>query len=750
MCLAPLVQPRGGKDNGEAVTSQKWVRVKDLFSELAETSPAERESLLNTVDRDLRGELERLLAHHDAVESQGSLFAQNTAGGFQLLESVLAAQVFEAGTLLAGRFEVVHPIGSGGMGEVYEAFDRELREAVAIKTIRLGLAIDPEIVERFKREVLHSRKVTHPNVCRVYDFFSARAFNGSEVPFFTMELLHGTTLLEYVREHGRLPIADALPIALQICDALSAAHRRGILHRDLKSANVFLARGQEESRPTAKITDFGLARLLSAQQDAGSADPVQAASGTPPYMAPELIDRGSASAASDIFSLGVILHRMVLGRYPGAASADDPDLPGGWDAAIKSCLAADPLSRPRDAAQVAALLSGRPLARWSDSARTRIDRLSRRQLVAGTTAMFGLAAIGIEETIRRWPRPPFANRQWRALVEEFQSQDAGGALGRSVRSMIRIALSQATNVRLVSPDRIEKAAVALDLGALPIRGDNGRRVAVKTGADVAIGGRVRSDRGRYVVEAQARRASSGELLFSTVDGAATLRDLAPAVERISAQLVSSLSGREAKPSPNPSRLEPADTLMPDALEMFTSGLDYYQHGDMKSALAMLQSATRRDPDFAMAYVYQAYVHGAFRREDLAFEPAARAYSLRDRVNQRQRLQAEVMYSYACGDYEGYRDKQRALIAIYPNEAQLHRSLAQTYAFLGNLEDALRHARLSVELGAEAPQTFMILAGVLTESGRTAEALQVISRARKSWRESPLLLLAEGSARIMEG
>ena len=158
----PSVQPRGGKDNGEAVTSQKWVRVKDLFSELAETSPAERESLLNTVDRDLRGELERLLAHHDAVESQGSLFAQNTAGGFQLLESVLAAQVFEAGTLLAGRFEVVDPIGSGGMGQVYEAFDRELREAVAIKTIRLGLAIDPEIVERFKREVLHSGKVTHP------------------------------------------------------------------------------------------------------------------------------------------------------------------------------------------------------------------------------------------------------------------------------------------------------------------------------------------------------------------------------------------------------------------------------------------------------------------------------------------------------------------------------------------------------------------------------------------------------------
>jgi eukaryotic-like serine/threonine-protein kinase len=744
-------------------TSQSWLEVKDLFSVLADSSPAERQSKLNLVNADLRLEVERLLAHHDAAEAQGSPFEINPAGSFELLHSILEAEVFEAGSMLADRFEVVRLIGRGGMGEVYEAFDHELQEAVAIKTIQLDLAIDPQIVERFKREVLHSRKVTHPNVCRVYDFFFARAVGALDVPFFTMELLNGTTLLQYLRERGgTLPIPEALPIALEICEGLSAAHRRGILHRDLKSANVLLARATGDSRPTAKITDFGLAKLLSAPAETALGDPGRAPSGTPYYMAPELTNGAGASAASDIYALGVILHRMVLGWYPSslpaspgatAAGAADPasrGLPRRWTHAIQACLAADPKDRPRDASQLAALLSGRRMTRWIHNAQTRIDSLSRRQIVIGGAALLGALGVTIEETVRKWPRPPFAHRQYHALVEEFESQDTGASLGRSVRNMVRIALSQSPNLRLISPDSIEKAAAALDLGAVPVRGAAGLRLAQRTGAEVAIGGRIRSEGQGYLLQMQAKRAASGELLASMELPATTLRDMAQTVERACSQLRIALSGPDAKPSPNLSRLEPADTLMPDALEMFTSGLDYYHHGDMKAALAMLQSATRRDPEFAMAYVYQAMVHGALRRADLAFEPALRAYSLRDRVNQRQRLQAEALYSSLSGDPQGSLDKQRALVAIYPDEAQLHRHLAQMYLYFGQQEEALRHARTAVDLAPDVPHNTMILAGVLTESGRTAEALQLIDRARRVWRDSPLLLSAEGSARVMQG
>jgi eukaryotic-like serine/threonine-protein kinase len=744
-------------------TSQSWLEVKDLFSVLADSSPAERQSKLDLVNADLRLEVERLLAHHDAAEAQGSPFEMNPAGSFELLHSILAAEVFEAGTMLADRFEVVRLIGRGGMGEVYEAFDHELQEAVAIKTIQLDLAIDPQIVERFKREVLHSRKVTHPNVCRVYDFFLARAVGDLSVPFFTMELLNGTTLLQYLRDRGgALPIPEALPIALEICEGLAAAHRRGILHRDLKSANVFLARASGDSRPTAKITDFGLARLLSAPPDSSLGDPARLPSGTPYYMAPELTNGALASAASDIFALGVILHRMVLGRYPSslpaspaamAAGSADPaswGLPRGWTQAIQACLAADPQDRPGDPSQLAAMLSGRPMMRWIHNAQTRIDGLSRRRIVIGGMALLGAVGVGVEEAIRNWPRPPFAHRQYRALVEEFESQDTGAALGRSVRNMVRIALSQSPDLHLISPDSIERAAAALDLGPVPVRGVVGRRLAQRTGAEVAIGGRIHPEGQRYLLQIQAARAGSGEVLASMELPAATLRDMAQTVERACSQLRIALSGADAKPSPNPSRLEPADTLMPDALEMFTSGLDYFQHGDMKAALAMLQSATRRDPDFAMAYVYQSVVHSALRRGDLAFEPALRAYALRERVNQRQRLQAEVLYSSLSGDYQGSLDRQRALVAIYPNEARLHLDVAQRYLYFGRLQEALQHARTAVDLAPDVPHNTMILAGVLTESGRTAEALQLIARARQARGDSPLLLSAEGSARVMQG
>jgi eukaryotic-like serine/threonine-protein kinase len=146
-----------------------------------------------------------------------------------------------SGDLLCDRFRIVRFLAAGGMGEVYEAEDRELREAVAIKTVRPHIAQDPRIMERFRREVQLARKVTHPNVCRIFDVFRHRLSSpGADVTFLSMELLPGESLSGLLRRRGRLGTAESLPIVGQMVAGLAAAHRAGVIHRDFKSANVLL------------------------------------------------------------------------------------------------------------------------------------------------------------------------------------------------------------------------------------------------------------------------------------------------------------------------------------------------------------------------------------------------------------------------------------------------------------------------------------------------------------------------------
>jgi len=162
---------------------------------------------------------------------------------------------FTAGDMIAQRYRVARFIARGGMGEVYEADDLELRERVALKTVRPEVAGDTLAVERFKREIQLARKVTHPNVCRIFDASHHRPDGdaSSGVIFLTMELLVGETLAERLRRKGPLQPAEALPIARQVADALHAAHQAGIVHRDLKPGNVMLVEGRGSLR--AVVTD---------------------------------------------------------------------------------------------------------------------------------------------------------------------------------------------------------------------------------------------------------------------------------------------------------------------------------------------------------------------------------------------------------------------------------------------------------------------------------------------------------------
>jgi Tol biopolymer transport system component len=329
--------------------------------------------------------------------------------------SFASPPTFEPGDLLAGRFRVVRFLGRGGMGEVYEAEDLEVRDRVAIKAIRPDLAGDEQAINRFRQEIHLARKVTHPNVCRVFDLFrhrrSAAGGELAEVAFVSMELLPGETLAERL-QRGPLAEAEALPLVRQVASALDAAHRAGVIHQDLKSANVVLV--STSLGPRAVVTDFGLARPRDA------ATPVGEVMGTPAYMSPEQVEGGPVSPATDVYALGVMLFEMVTGQlpFPGAtpvlaarrrllepaptARELAPGLSAAWDAAIARCLERSPERRFRSAGELVAALTGER-ARFSLEEELVRTRTRSRVVVAGALLLLGAAAFLTQGAAERTP-----------------------------------------------------------------------------------------------------------------------------------------------------------------------------------------------------------------------------------------------------------------------------------------------------------------------------------------------------------
>src|SRR5262245_4941053 len=222
------------------------------------------------------------------------------------------------GQLLADRFKIVKFIARGGMGDVYEAEDIELHERVALKTVRPEIARASQAVDRFKREIQLARKVTHPNVCRIFDLFHDTT--GPEtIAFLTMELLQGETLHQRLVRNGKMTTSEALPIIRQMASGLAAAHKAGVIHRDLKTSNAMLTEDADSQTFRTVITDFGLARPATAQESMETLSRPGDMVGTPAYMAPEQIESAEITPATDIYAFGIVMYEMVTGMLPFAA-----------------------------------------------------------------------------------------------------------------------------------------------------------------------------------------------------------------------------------------------------------------------------------------------------------------------------------------------------------------------------------------------------------------------------------------------
>ncbi len=309
---------------------------------------------------------EAIQSHLDECPACRRLAAAAAAGPGPAPRGAPSVRSFDAGARIAGRYLVRRFLAAGGMGEVYEASDALLGGRVALKTLCCTAQDDPIACARLRREARLARTITHPNVCRVLEL-GAHEGEGGAVPFFTMELLEGETLACRLAREGPLPAASVWPLARQLAAAVDAIHAAGVVHRDIKSENVFLLPTAGPSGEPFKVvvTDFGLARPL----DGGAPSSCSRAGvvvGTAAYMAPEQAAGFGATARSDVYSVGVTLFEALTGRRPaapwgapqgpGAPPAPISPLPREWAPLLGRCLAIQPEQRFASAGRLLAAL----------------------------------------------------------------------------------------------------------------------------------------------------------------------------------------------------------------------------------------------------------------------------------------------------------------------------------------------------------------------------------------------------------
>jgi eukaryotic-like serine/threonine-protein kinase len=684
------------------------------------------------------------------------------------------------GELISGRYRVGALLGEGGMGEVYEVLDLELDEKIALKTIRTEIASDETAVARFRREVQLARRVTHPNVSRLFDVGSARIADatGAErnLMFVTMELLRGETLSERLDRCGKMATTEALPIVQQICAGLGAAHQAGVVHRDFKSANVMLVDDDRSGRTRAVITDFGLARAAGSGEKLTTDGQMM---GTAAYMAPEQFEGDDISPAADIYALGVVMYKMLSNALPFSATTPIqaalarlqrppqplrdhlPDIDRRWEAVINCCLSRDPRERfaSADAVSRALIDSSVPIER-GESRR----RLRRWLAVVVLTGLIATAAVWTlsqrsESSAGGGPAGGAGGITPRRTVAVLgfrnlsQSTDADW-LSAAFAEMLTTELAAGETLRAVPGDEVARMRLELGPAVADAHGlEPLSRIRALLGADYVIGG-------AYLVvgEATSRRirldvrlhdARNGELMAALSENGseAAMIDLISRTGArlrhllgVSSSLNDELTARMSMPS------------NPRAARHYVDGLEKLRLRDAQAARPLFLESISIEPDFPLSHAALAEAWTLLGYDGKAAEEARRAFELSSHLGRQERLEVEARFHAATNDWRKAEEVYRSLMTFFPDQIEYGLRLADVQSQSGRAQEALEviagMRRLPPPIGDD-PRIDIVQADVSTVLGdyetvyRAAASAAAKARARGS-----RLLLAE--ARLLEG
>jgi serine/threonine protein kinase/CheY-like chemotaxis protein/tetratricopeptide (TPR) repeat protein len=655
-----------------------------------------------------------------------------------------AAPVFHAGEVVSGRFRIVRFLAQGGMGELYEAEDLELRERVALKTILPLKARDERAVSMFKREVHLARQVTHPNVCRIYDVFRHHppAAEGeqepaSEVVFLAMELLQGETLAARLERERRVSTADALPLVRQMAAALSAAHRAGVVHRDFKTLNVMLVKPvPPDEGPRVVVTDFGLARRSAHDAVGGlSVSLVDDMSGTPTYMAPEQVEGGPLTAAADLYALGVVMYEMVTGARPFVGDTPLqtavkrlqapaptprihlPDIDARWEATILRCLARQPEDRFPNAEAVVAALEGKEALPKGAAPRR------RRWTIAASLLGLSVMALAAGALLVRGRRPAPLSATDTVVLADFANSTGEPVFDDTLQQALATSLQQSPFFNLL-PDRTVRDTLKL-MGRSSgerVTGEVAQELCERTQSKAVIAGSIARLGSQYVVGLNALDCQTGASLARQQAPAARQEEVLEALDRAAKSLRGtvgeSLGTIEAYATP----IQQATTSSLEALKAYSLGLKTRNEKGDAAAIPFYQRAAALDPDFAMAYTALGNAYHGLRQHGLASENFHKAYALRERVSEREKFAITTSYySRVTAEVEKANQTYELWAQSFPRDWVPPNNLGVNYASLGQYEKALAVTLESLRLNPDSAVTHTNLVANYCRLNRLGEA-----------------------------
>jgi len=667
---------------------------------------------------------------------------------------------------IISHYRVHEKLGSGGMGVVYKAEDTKLGGPVALKFLPDELAKNPQALERFTREARAARALNHPNICTIYDIDE----HGGQ-PFIAMEYLEGQTLKERIENtklenrnaklgpkasfefpvssfssptRASFPVDEVIDLAIQIADALDAAHAKGVIHRDIKPANIFVTpRGQ------AKVLDFGLAKLApqkpglgargwgvgkEALQEmptalAGTAEEhltrPGAVMGTVAYMSPEQARGEELDARTDLFSFGAVLYEMATGRQPftGNTSAMiftailtqaptppvrlNPECPAELERIINKALEKDRDLRYHNAADIRTDLkrlkrdteSGRVGASGARPAERRSALQKRWKVLVPAALMLVAAAIGGTFYFRSRQATARLTDKDTIVLSDFDNKTGDSVFDDTLKQGLAVQLEQSPFLDLVSDQRVNDTLKLMGRTA----GDRltpevTQEVCQRTGGKAMLAGSIAGLGTQYVIGLKAVNCNTGDVLAEAQQQAAgkesVLKALDAAAVRLRGKLGESLSSVQKYATP----VEEATTPSLEALKAYSLGVKMvYAKGDTP-ALAFFKRAVAIDPNFAMAYAWISTVYRNLNEVGRGAEYARRAYDLREKVTEPERFSIEESYYLvATGELEKETQTEELWQQTYSRDYVPYNGLGVVSSILGNWEKALEEFREALRL-----------------------------------------------------
>jgi eukaryotic-like serine/threonine-protein kinase len=717
---------------------EQWERVKALFETILEQPPAQRSALLASAkeDRAVLEEVGRLLRSHSEA---GNFLSISPLPSPAVMNATTAAQLFSPGDLLADRFRIRRFLARGGMGEVYEAEDVELREEVAVKTIRSEVLEDTHALDRFKREVYLAKQVTHPNVCRIFDLFRHATSADRSILLVSMELLRGETLAGYLERVGRMTWPEASPIALQMADGLGAAHESGILHRDFKPSNVILVQGTKSTR--AVITDFGLAVQPDRDGKRRTLQTGSANFGTPAYMSPEQLEGQALTPASDVYSLGLVLYQMVTGTQPfddatplsmavrrlnetpASPRALVPELDRKWDKMILCCLERASSRRFATANEVAKAIrdgSGLPASETHGTG-----------ALAWSLGVMVLILLGLGGLYYR-SHPP-SNRlseKDTIVLADFANTTGDAVFDDTLKTALTVSLRQSPFLNVLSDSKVAKT---LKLMTRPpdtkLTPEVAHELCQRSDSRAYIAGSIAKLGSQYVVGLKAMNCQTLDTLAQELATAESKEKVLEALSQVASKLRRKLGESLTTVQKFDVPLPELTTSSLEALKAYSLGRKALNQQGEAAALPFHQRAIELDPGFAAAYRAVGADYLGMGEVGRASEYYTKAFQLREHTSELEKLFiSTTYYENVTGELDKAAQTYQEEIQSYPH-IPAYIGLGNVYSKQGEHEKAAEAYRENLRLTPDSAIVYGNLAFSLLASQRLDQARQVVEQAQ---------------------